>query len=159
MNMIQGNVSQFELLFKPQALLWKYNFNIRLSVHKIEEKVEDIQPHFTLGLSLLDLGIIVCQSKMLNVLLEKDISLKQWMEIISVKGPKMVQLENEQWVFGANRLHFATKFNSKSLNMIFQHMKKEDKSALIKHTHEDGQFSPLHVAAFLKSPSLWCVLS
>ena len=52
---------------------------------------------------------------------------------------------DESWIFYANCLHFAAKFNSRALHLLLTHFK--DKKQFIQMSHENGVKSPLHVAA------------
>ena len=154
-SVIDDNITQFESLFNPGVLHWKFNIDVLIALHEIKDNDEDTDENFTLGLSLLDLVTIVGQIKVLKYLLEKEIPIDHWTRIISVKGPPKVKVvENEEWIFEANCLHFATRFNPKSLFLMFDHMNNDVRNNLIKNTHQNGQYSPLHVAASLDSPCL-----
>ena len=55
--------------------------------------------------------------------------------------------EEDVWIYGANCLHFAAKFNPIGLQMILSNVKGNYKSKLMEDAHVEGKMSALHVAA------------
>ena len=100
------------------------------------------------------------KTKLLNILLKKDISDKYWEipvlvkipnidilgedAVVSVEEMKFVGSE-DSWIFNANCFHLAAKYNPRGLHMLLCYWKTHEKS--IETILHNGNLHPLHVAA------------
>ena len=103
-------------------------------------------PPITLNLTLCHLIIIAKQNTILKCLLN-NIQTKDdyWLTQITFGENKDRFSDEVSWIFEANCLHFAAKFNPEGLHMILSSL--NNKENLMQCAHLPGKLSPLHVAA------------
>ena len=139
---------------------WIYKINVNLSL-RLEHHNQDcnsifyaqdiMSEHdqlFTLGLSLPQLVVLLHKDEILNHLIKIEPSINIWKEQVAVisnpLNSKLVYKGEDSWILNANCLHLATRFHPHGLHII---LSLENKDELIKATHKNGLFTPLHLAA------------
>ena len=167
---IKGNVKAFQDILEkedPKSFEnWRFQIEVQLSILKSskDEDNDETDSGFgrtvKLNLTLLHIIVMNSKTKLLNILLKKDISDKYWEIPVLVKIPSIdilgedavVSVEEmkfigseDSWIFNANCFHLAAKYNPRGLHMLLCYWKTHGKS--IEAIPHNGNIHPLHVAA------------
>ena len=122
-----------------------------ISTDEEEEDVDDLDGEpipgqtFTLTMTIFHLIIMLRKQKTIKRLLESGFSNGDWMKTVQIDGPNWTVVEEEKWIFEANCLHLAAKFNHGALHLLLTQL--DNKESLILESHKEGKISPLHLAA------------
>ena len=94
-------------------------------------------------LKLLHLTILLRRKNFLRFLLTK-VDSKTFTDKISISPTEFVSCGKDSWIFGANYIHFAARFDPVGLHLILSYV--DDKIDLINRSVTERKWSPLHVA-------------
>ena len=144
----------------PHWKEWKYQVKVKLSLYEEEafhthhdyEDQNDHQETFSLELLTGHVVMMLNNPEILSALLQIEPNNHQYWMAASENVPQAVGRimdGDDDWICQASCFHLASRFYQEGLNIILTFFDQRGmKNELIKMTHQDGKFSPLHCASF-----------